>query len=141
MRRCRIDEPPVFLRVLAVIALRAGEPEDPLLQDRVDAIPEGECHAEQLMLVAEAAETVLAPAKRSRPCMLMGKVVPRVAACAVVLAHGAPGSLAEVRPPTAPGGGVLAEPPALGVIVAHVRFATISPEQAALSLTLALCLP
>jgi hypothetical protein len=34
-----IEVPPVLLDVLAMISLRPGEPEHPLLQDRVDAVP------------------------------------------------------------------------------------------------------
>ena len=40
--RQRVEVPPVLLGVLAVVALVAGEPEDPLLQDRVAAVPERE---------------------------------------------------------------------------------------------------
>ena len=65
VRRRRVDVPPVFLGILAVIALRAGQAEDPLLEDGIDAVPECERDAEQLVLVAESAETVLAPPKRS----------------------------------------------------------------------------
>ena len=40
--RRRVERPPIFLRVLAVIALRPAEAEDSLLQDGVAPVPERE---------------------------------------------------------------------------------------------------
>ena len=39
-RRC-VEVPPTFLDILAVLALRVGEPKGPFLQDRVVPVPEG----------------------------------------------------------------------------------------------------
>src|SRR3954447_9018611 len=66
MARQRVEVPPVLLRVLAVIALIAGKPEEPLLQHRFPPIPEGERETEQPLDVGEAGEPVLAPAVRAR---------------------------------------------------------------------------
>ena len=100
--RQRVEVPPVLLRVLAVVALIAGEAEDPLLQDRVAAVPERESETEPLLDVAEAGEPVLAPAVRARPRVVVRQVLPRGAARAVVLAHRAPLALADVRAPEVP---------------------------------------
>src|SRR5262249_19167003 len=62
VRRRRVEVPPVLLDVLAVVTLGAGEAEQPLLQDRVAAVPEREREAEVLPVVADAAEAVLVPA-------------------------------------------------------------------------------
>jgi hypothetical protein len=94
MRRGGVQIPPVVLDVLAVVALVTGEPERPLLQDRVAAVPERERQAQELVLVADAAEPVLAPAVGARAGLVVGERGPRVAVGAVVLADGAPGALA-----------------------------------------------
>ncbi len=102
VRRGRVEVPPVLLGVLAVVALVPGQPEDALLQDRVAPVPEGERQTQQLLVVADAAQAVLAPAIGARPRLVVGEVRPRLAVGAVVLAHGAPGPLAQIRAPAPP---------------------------------------
>ncbi len=51
--RCVVDVEVVLLHVLAVVALGVGETEHPLLDDRVFAVPQGECHAQLLTVVAD----------------------------------------------------------------------------------------
>ena len=92
----------VLLHVLAVIALVAREAEHALLEDRVGAVPERECEAKLLVLVADARDAVLAPAVGARARVIVREVLPRRAAGAVVLAHRAPLPLREVRSPQAP---------------------------------------
>src|SRR5207302_3440105 len=101
-----IDVPPLLLDVLAVVALRAGEAEQPFLEDRVGAVPECKREAPGLMVVADAGEAVLAPAVGPRPGGVVRDVVPGRAAVAVVLADGSPLPLADVRTPPAPGDGL-----------------------------------
>jgi hypothetical protein len=100
--RERVEVPPVLLCVLAVVALVAGEPEDPLFQDRVALVPQRKREAEPLLDVGEAGEAVLAPAIRTRARMVVRQVLPRRAAGAVVLADRSPLTLAEIRPPRIP---------------------------------------
>ena len=100
----------VLLDVLAVVALAVGQAEQPLLEDRVLAVPEGQREAEPLLVVGDAGQAVLAPAIGARAGLVVGEVVPGVAALAVVLAHGAPLAFAEVGPPLFPGDGSLLEP-------------------------------
>src|SRR6185312_13794636 len=102
MRRRRVQVPPVLLDVLAVVALVTCEAEGPLLQDRVPAVPERERQAQELIVVADAAQPVLTPSVRARARVIVRKRGPRVAVGAVVLADGAPGALAQVRAPAAP---------------------------------------
>ena len=52
----------VFLDVLAVVAFAVGQAEQPLLQDGVLAVPQGQREAEPLPVVGEACQAVLAPA-------------------------------------------------------------------------------
>src|SRR5262249_36892942 len=98
----RVAVPPVLLGVLAVVALGAGEAEDPLLQQGVDAIPQGQREAESLALVADAGEAILAPAIGTGARMIVRDVLPRGALRAVILPHRAPLALREVGTPEAP---------------------------------------
>ena len=93
----------VLLDVLAVVPFGVAQAEEPLLQDRILAVPERQRETQPLLQVGEAGEPVLAPVIRARPRLVVREVLPRVAVRAVVLAHGAPLPLAEVRPPPPPG--------------------------------------
>ena len=91
-----------LLDVLAVVALRARQAEEPLLQDRILSVPERDREADVLVAVGNAHQTVLAPAVGARAGVLVRKVVPGRAVRAVVLAHRAPLPLGEVGPPALP---------------------------------------
>src|SRR6185437_3412863 len=92
-----------------VIALRAGQPEGPLLQDRVAPVPEREAQAQPLLNVAEPGQPVLTPPVGVGPRLVVGYVVPCVTAGAVVLAYRPPLPLTDVRAPCVPLAG-LAQP-------------------------------
>src|SRR5579862_616641 len=109
MRRRGVEEPPVVLGVLPMVALGPAQAEGALLEDRVLTVPEGERQAEELVVVAQPGEPVLVPPVRAGPGVVVREPRPRVAVGAVVLSHRAPGPLGEVRPPAAPPGGVLVE--------------------------------
>src|SRR6185437_4885697 len=98
----RVQVPPVFLDVFAVIALRAGQPEWPFLQDRVLAIPQCQPQAQPLLDVAEPGQPVLAPPVGPGSGVIMREVVPRLAVRAVVLADRAPLPFADIRAPLIP---------------------------------------
>src|SRR5690349_18189963 len=85
-----------------MVALSVGEAEEPFLQDRIFTVPQRECEAEQLLVVANPGEAILAPAVRARARLIMGERRPSVAARAVVLADRPPLPFAEVRPPASP---------------------------------------
>ena len=97
-----IEVPPELLHVLAVVALGIGEPEHPLLQDGIAAVPQGERQAPELVIVAEARDAVLAPAIGPGPGLVVRHVIPGVAVRAVILPHRAPLPFAEVGPPALP---------------------------------------
>ena len=106
-----------LLDVLAVIALAVGQAEQPLLEDRVLAVPERQRQAQPLSVVADPGDAVLAPAVGARAGLVVGEVLPGVAIGAVILAHGAPLALAEIGPPALPAhitARVLRKPRALG---------------------------
>ncbi len=98
----RVERPPVLLGVLAVVALGVRQAVEALLQDRVVRVPEREREAQVLPVVADPSEAVLSPAIRTRPCVLVGEEVPRVATFAVVLAHRAPLTRGDIGAPAAP---------------------------------------
>ena len=97
-----VEIPPQLLDVLAVVAFGVGQPEHPLLQDRVLAVPQRQPEAPGLLLVAEAGDGVLAPAIGAPAGVIVGKVRPGVAVGAVVLPHGAPLPFGHIRPPPPP---------------------------------------
>src|SRR5690349_19051282 len=82
---CGIQIEVVFLYVLAPVALVARQAEGALFQDGVAAVPQGQCEAEPLLLVADAAQAVLAPAVGSRAGLIVAEVFPGGTVRAVVL--------------------------------------------------------
>ena len=103
-RRRGVEVEVVLLDVLAVIAFGVGEPEHPLLEDRIDAVPHGDPEAQLLTVVTEPGDAVLAPLVGTRARLIVGEVAPGIAVVAVVLAHRAPLAFTEVRAPTLPRG-------------------------------------
>ena len=97
-----VQVPPVLLDVLAVVALRAGQPERALLQDRVPPVPQRQPQAQPLLDVAEPGQAVLTPPVRPGPGMIMRQVIPRVTIGTVILPDRPPLPLAHVRPPPIP---------------------------------------
>ena len=114
-----------LLDVLAVIALRIGQPEQALLEDRVALVPQRKPEAQMLLVVTEPGDAVLAPAIGATARVIMRQILPGVAVLAVVLAHGAPLPFAQIRPPAPPRRSVprLGEPPRLrGIGQIELRF-------------------
>ena len=102
MGRRTIEIEIVFLDILAVIAFAVGQTEQPLLQDRILAVPQGDGKAQPLMVVAEAGEAILAPVIGARPRLVMAEIIPGIAVLAVIFAYRAPLTLAEIRSPQPP---------------------------------------
>ena len=98
----RVEVPPVLLGVLAVVALRPGQPEQPLLEDGVAPVPQGQAQAQPLLDVAEAGQAVLTPPVRPGPGVVVREVIPRRAVLAVVFADRSPLALCDVRAPQVP---------------------------------------
>ena len=92
-----------FLDVLAVVALRVGEAEQALLEDRVALVPQAQGQTEPLLVVGDAEQAVLVPAVGPPAGIVVGERAPRVAVGRVVLADGAPRPLGEVGAPAPPG--------------------------------------
>jgi len=90
MRRSGVEVVVNFLDILAVIPLIAGETVEAFLQDRVAAIPKGRRKTQALVVIANAADSVLTPAVCPEMRMLKGKIFPSRSFRAVILADGAP---------------------------------------------------
>jgi hypothetical protein len=104
MRGRRIEEEPVVLDFLPLVSLIAGQPKDPLLEDRIAPIPERQCEAQRLAVVAHPGKPVLVSTVHAGTRMIMREEVPRLAGRAVVLASGPLPTLAQIWPPVPPRG-------------------------------------
>ena len=100
--RRAIEVEVILLDVLAVIAFAVGEAEQALLENRVLAVPQREGKTQALLVIGDTGDAVLAPAIGTRAGVIVGEEIPGVAALAVVLAHGAPLTFAQVGSPLLP---------------------------------------
>ena len=129
VRRRVVEVEVVLLDVLAVVALAGRQAEEPLLEDRVAAVPEGGGEDEELVAIADAGDAVLAPAIGLAAGQVVRQVVPGVAVGAVVLAHGGPGAVADVRPPAPPAADVVLDFLQAGVFArAHETHFTLKAD-------------
>jgi len=92
----------IFLYILPVIAFGIGQPEQPLFENRVLAIPQGKSKAQPLVVITETGEAVLTPMIGARSRLIVREIIPRIAVLAVVLADRAPLAFAEVGAPLLP---------------------------------------
>jgi hypothetical protein len=83
MRRRAVEVVVELLDVLAVIALGIGQPEQPLFEDRVAAVPQRQTQAQQQLVVAKAADPVFPPAISPAAGVVVRKILPRRALLAV----------------------------------------------------------
>ena len=102
MGRRRVEIVVELLDVLAVVALRTGETEEALLEDRVISIPEGETEAEPAEPVAQSHQTILTPPVGTTARLIKGEGGPDIAVRRVILAHCPPLTLREVGAPELP---------------------------------------
>ena len=80
----------IFFDVLAVIALRAAQAEEALLQNGIASIPEGECKTEALVIVTDAGDPVFGPAIGTRAGVVVGEIIPGRSISAVIFSRIAP---------------------------------------------------
>ena len=101
-----VQVPPVLLHVLAVVGLLPGQPERPLLQDRITAVPQRQPQAQPLLHIAEPGQPILAPPVGAGPGSIVRQVIPRPAVRAVILPDRPPLPLADIRSPQIPVAGL-----------------------------------
>jgi hypothetical protein len=97
VRRRAIEIKVVFLNVFAVVGFVVGQTEKPLFKDGIIAVPQRQREAQHAVTVRNSRQPVLAPAVGARARLVVGEIIPGVAVRAVVLAHGSPLPLAQVR--------------------------------------------
>src|SRR5438552_15997138 len=90
MRRRAVDVKVALLHVFAVVAFLIGQAEEPLLQDRVAAVPKRQRETQPALTIANPQQPVLAPAISAAAGVIVGKIIPAIAAGRIILAHGAP---------------------------------------------------
>src|ERR1700693_1386197 len=92
----------IFLYVFAVIPFPIGQPEKPLLQNRIFLVPQRQSETNMLVPIANSADPVFAPAIRPRVRVIEGQIIPGVPIRAIVLANRPPLPLGKIRPPALP---------------------------------------
>ncbi len=92
----------VLFDIFPVVALGVGQTKQPLLEEGIPAVPEGQGQAEILVPVADSGQAILIPAVDSAAGMLVGEEIPGFSVFTVIFAHRSPGALAEVRSPLFP---------------------------------------
>ena len=102
VRRRGVEVVVELFDILTMIAFAVGQPEQPLLKDRVSPVPQCECKAQALLAIRKACDAVFPPAIRATARMIVREVLPRIAVRTVVFANRAPLSLRQVRTPALP---------------------------------------
>src|ERR1700756_3511504 len=102
MRGRAVEIEVVFLRVLAVVAFVSSETENPFLQNWITFVPQCEGKANHLSAITDSGQAVFVPAKSTGTGVVVRQIFPSVSVPAVVFAHGAPCTFAQIRTPTLP---------------------------------------
>src|SRR5690349_5517538 len=102
VRGRRVEIEVALFHVFAVIALIAGEAEEPFFEDGIAAVPQREAEAHHLVTVADSADAVFAPTISTRTGVVVRKILPGRAVGAVVFANRAPLALGKIRAPALP---------------------------------------
>ena len=121
MGRSGINVEVVFLHIFAVIALRVGQAEETLLENRIPVIPQAEREAEIDAVITESGNTIFAPAIHPRTSLLVAERVPGISIGTLIFSDRAPLALAEIRTPLPPADAVvgLLEPIVLPMLRRH----------------------
>src|SRR6266446_9313687 len=82
-----------------MISLGIGEAEEPLFENRVFAVPQGQRETEPAFAVGDAQQPILPPAIRPRARMIVRKIIPARPIGRIILAHRPPLPLGQVWPP------------------------------------------
>src|SRR3974390_2710177 len=104
MRRRAIQVEVILLNILPVISLAVAQPEQALLEDRIASVPERHRETKQLAVIGDAGKPVLTPSVSTVLRVIMGEVIPCVAAGTVVFAHRSPLPLTQIGSPLLPRG-------------------------------------
>jgi hypothetical protein len=75
MGRRAVEVEVILLDILAMVAFAVDEPEQAFLEDRILAIPQGQRKAQGLVVIAEARQTIFAPAIGARTGLIVREVI------------------------------------------------------------------
>src|SRR5260370_4212602 len=102
MRGRDVEREIAFLHVVAVVPFVSGQAKQAFLEYRIAPVPESRRKTDTLMVIANSADPVLAPAIGAGTRLIVREILPGRAVGAVILANRAPLALAEIRSPTPP---------------------------------------
>src|SRR5437588_9801678 len=102
MRRGIVQVKVIFLYVFAVIAFAVRQAEEPLLENRVLAVPQCQREAEVLFIIGNTGDAVFTPAVGARAGLIVSKEIPGVTSWTIVFAYCPPLALTEVWSPLFP---------------------------------------
>src|SRR5262245_57882375 len=86
----RIEIEVGLLHILAMITLGIRQAEQPLFQDGVAPVPQGQCETKPTLTIANSQQPILTPAIRPAACMIVREVIPALSIGRIILAHRAP---------------------------------------------------
>jgi len=81
-----------------VISLVAGQPEQPLFENRIAAVPERQRETQPLVVVGDSRDSILAPAICPQVRLLERKEFPRGSVFAIILANRPQGARIDTGP-------------------------------------------
>src|SRR5258708_9384097 len=102
VRRRRVEIEVTLLLILAMIAFRPAQTEEPLLEDRVPAIPKGQRETKPAFPIGDSQQAVLSPTIGSPAALVSGKMVPSVARLPLILPHSPQLARAQLQRHTLP---------------------------------------
>ena len=79
MGGCGIEVVKIFFDVFAVVAFRAGEAEEPFLQNRIVRVPKCQGKTEPALAVGDTEQAIFAPAISAASGVIVGEIIPDVA--------------------------------------------------------------
>jgi len=97
-----VEEVVQLLHVLPVVSLQAIEAVEPLLEDGVLPVPEGDRQAETALAIGDPQQAILTPAIGPGARHVVGEVPPRFPGRGIVLPHRPPLAVGEVGTPALP---------------------------------------
>src|SRR5260370_7916754 len=93
-----------------MIALRACQTKQPLLEYGILAIPQSQGKAHAPLIVADTRQAILVPAIGARARRVMGEIIPGTAIGAIILTYRAPAAFTQVGTPPLPGIALQSQP-------------------------------
>src|SRR5215470_13227077 len=97
MRRRRVDVVIKLLYILAVVALRARQSEEALLQDWIFRVPKRERETKSALPIGDTQQSVFTPAISATARVIVWKIIPAISIGRIIFTDCRPLPLGEVR--------------------------------------------